>query len=292
MKKIIVITGQTSTGKTRLAQMMKDKWNGELINCDSRQIYKYLDIITGKDIVDVRLYDIVDPKQHFSSFNYVNVAIPVIRRILSSNKTPILVGGTYLYIKHLLYGADTERIPPNWAKRSELGSKTTKELQDDLKKISPEAYYALNNSDRNNPRRLMRKIEIALYYRKKKKSYNPKTLSDRLHIAHLSIEIIGLVFKSKETLRESIRKRIEERIKKGAISEVRKLLSLGYTKQDPGLQTIGYQQLIPVIEKRTSLEKAVDEWVTKEVQYAKRQYTFMKKDKHIQWKYLKELPPK
>lgn len=286
MKKIIVITGQTSTGKTRLAQMMKRKLNGELINCDSRQIYKYLDIITGKDIMDVHLYDVVDPKHYFSSFDYVSEVIPVIQKILLSHKTPILVGGTYLYIKHLLYGTDTERIPPDWVKRSKLNSKTIKELQDDLKKISPETYHALNNSDLHNPRRLMRKIEIALYQQRGKNFHTPKTLAGILGIPDLSVEIIGLAFKSHGTLVASIRKRVEERIEIGAMDEVKKLLTLGYIKSDPGLQTIGYQQLIPVVEKKISLEKAVEDWITKEVQYAKRQYTFMKKDKTIQWRYI------
>lgn len=286
MKKIIVITGQTSTGKTRLAQMMKRKLNGELINCDSRQIYKYLDIITGKDIVDVHLYDVVDPKHYFSSFDYVSEVIPVIQKILLSHKTPILVGGTYLYIKHLLYGTDTERIPPDWVKRSKLNSKTIKELQDDLKKISPETYHALNNSDLHNPRRLIRKIEIALCQQKGKNFHTPKTLADILGIPDLSVEIIGLAFKSHCALVASIRKRVEKRIEIGAMDEVKKLLTLGYIKSDPGLQTIGYQQLIPVVEEKISLEKAVEDWITKEIQYAKRQYTFMKKDKTIQWRYI------
>ena len=286
MKKIIIITGQTSTGKTRLAREMKKKLNGELINCDSRQIYKHLDIITGKDVADIHLYDIVDPKQYFSSFDYVNEAVPVIQKILLSCKTPILVGGTYLYIKHLLYGTDTERIPPDWAKRSKFNSKTIKELQAYLKKISPETYHALNNSDLHNPRRLMRKIEIASYRQKGKNLHTPKTLADTLGIPDLSIEIIGLAFKSRDTLVTSIRKRVEKRMKAGAMDEVAKLLTLGYIKSDPGLQTIGYQQLIPVVEKKIPLEKAVEDWIMKEVQYAKRQYTFMKKDKTIQWRYV------
>ena len=286
MRKIIVITGQTSTGKTHLAQRMKKELNGELINCDSRQIYRHLDVVTGKDISEIHLYDIVNPKEHFSSFDYVVAALPVIKKILRFGKTPILVGGTYLYIKHLLYGMDTERIPPDWELRSKLQSRTIVELQSHLKRISPDMFGKLNNSDRNNPRRLIRKIEIALYRQKGKNFPTRKTLADTLGIPDLSTEIIGLAFKSRGVLATSIRRRVEKRIKAGAIDEVSKLLALGYTKSDPGLQTIGYQQLIPVVEKKISLEKAVEDWITKEIQYAKRQYTFMKKDETIQWKYI------
>src|SRR3989344_2796407 len=105
---MIVITGQTATGKTDLALKLSKKHNGELINFDSRQIYRYLDIITGKDlpVSQIHLYDIVTPDQYFSSFDYALRAEEIIKNVINRGKTPILVGGTYLYLKHLLYGID------------------------------------------------------------------------------------------------------------------------------------------------------------------------------------------
>ena len=132
MTNIIAIVGQTATGKTKLALELAKKHNGELINFDSRQIYKYLDIITGKDKdvltmkqwnnITIWLYDIVTPNQYFSSFDFVKLVTPIIEDIKKRGKTPILVGGTYLYLKHLLYGIDDNNSPPNFELRKKLNN--------------------------------------------------------------------------------------------------------------------------------------------------------------------------
>jgi len=299
MTNLIAIVGQTATGKTKLALELAKKYNGELINFDSRQIYKYLDVITGKDLpknsklkngfylipnpysltpVKLWLYDIVTPDQYFSSFDFVKLVTPIIEDIKKRGKTPILVGGTYLYLKHLLYGFNENNSPPNFKLREKLNDKSVKELQDILKKLSPETFSQLNNSDRNNPRRLIRRIEIksskgTLLYK-----VRPYKRTD------LPNTFIGLKYKDKNKLREVITKRVEDRLKKGAIQEVENLLKMGYTENDPGMKTIGYQQIIKFLNNKLSREKAIDDWANKEVQYAKRQLTFMKKDKNINWR--------
>src|SRR3989338_8272515 len=123
---MIIITGQTATGKTKLALDLVKKHDGELINFDSRQIYKYLDIITGKDIAKnkIWLYDIVSPDQYFSSFDFVKLVTPIIADIKKRGKTPILVGGTYLYLKHMLYGIDNDNSPPDFKLREKLNKKS------------------------------------------------------------------------------------------------------------------------------------------------------------------------
>ena len=280
---MIIITGQTATGKTKLAQELAKKirppGGGELINFDSRQIYEYLDIITGKDILKTKiwLYDIVKPDQYFSSFDFVQLVKPIIKDIENRGKTPILVGGTYLYIKHLLYGVDDNNSPPDFELREKLNNKSIKELQDILKKLDVQSINRLNNSDVNNPRRLIRKIEIA--------SNRKGTLLKRTDLIRTDPGIfIGLKYKDKFKLRQAIEKRVDVRLKNGAIDEVKKLLKMGYTENDPGLKTIGYQQIIKFLNKKITKEKAIEDWINKEVQYAKRQYTFMKKDKNISWK--------
>ena len=278
---MIIITGQTATGKTKLALEFVQKHNGELINFDSRQIYKYLDIITGKDIPKTKiwLYDIVTPDQYFSSFDFVKQARPIIDDIKKRGKTPILVGGTYLYLKHLLYGIDDDNSPPNFELRKKLNNKSVKELQDILTKIDVQSINRLNNSDLNNPRRLIRKIEITsnrkgtLLYK-----VRPYIRTD------LPKTFIGLKYKNKDKLREAIIKRVEERLKNGAIGEVKNILKMGYKETDPGMKTIGYQQIIKYLNKELTKGKAIDNWVNKEVKYAKRQLTFMKKDKNISWR--------
>ena len=321
---MIIIVGQTATGKTKLAlELAKNippPGGGELINFDSRQIYKYLDIITGKDLpknsefiiqnlelkskynigyyslaiynhlkpftTRLWLYDVVTPDQYFSSFDFVEKVKPVIDDIKKRGKTPILVGGTYLYLKHLLYGFNDNNVPPNFELRKKLNTKTVKELQDILKKLSPESFNLLNHSDVNNPRRLMRKIEVAI---SNSADLTDSTDSDRLNpissgFIRFHPKIIGLKYQDKSKLRQVIEKRVGERLENGAIDEVKSILKMGYKSSDPGLKTIGYQQIIKYLNNELTKEKAIEDWINKEVQYAKRQLTFMKKDSNIQWR--------
>ncbi len=282
---MIIITGQTATGKTKLAlELAKNippAGGGELINFDSRQIYKYLDIITGKDIAKnkIWLYDIVSPDQYFSSFDFVKLVTPIITDIKKRGKTPILVGGTYLYLKHLLYGIDDNNSPPDFKLREKLNNKSVDYLQKYLISLNPQVFNDLNHSDQLNPRRLIRRIEIETGY-----VQTPNLGVSTTNFIRFHPTIIGLRYKDKSKLRQAIEKRVEKRLKNGAIDEVKKILKMGYKESDPGLKTIGYQQIIKYLNKKLTKEKAIEDWINKEVQYAKRQYTFMKKDKNIKWR--------
>src|SRR3989344_2195942 len=192
---MIIITGQTATGKSKLAYEMAKKHHGELINFDSRQVYKHLDIITGKTIFpDIRthLLDIVDPKEQFSSFDFVSLAHPLITKLVKKRITPILVGGTYLYLKHLLYGIDTQ-IPADWGLRDKLNKKTVLELQKILHKINPQVFDKLNQSDRSNPHRLIRKIELVLSHP------GASETSDRIYSNKDSIEPVKRALQNDKT---------------------------------------------------------------------------------------------
>ncbi len=314
--KIIIITGQTATGKTSFALQCAATNNGELINADSRQIYKHLDVITGKDLTDknfksvqkinnfeigyyrlnefqkstkVWLYDIVNPDQYFSSFDFQKCAMYVIKDILCRGKTPIIVGGTYFYLKHLLYEIGTEKILPDWNLRKTLEKKTTDQLKEILKTYSNTLYESLNNSERNNPQRLIRKIEIA--QQKPDIAISEDTfkivLQQKLELDapdDIEIEFTGLKFDTKEKLHALIESRVHQRIQEGAVEEVEHLLKRGYSAEDAGLKTIGCVQILKYLNKVYSKEDAIREWITKEKQYSKRQFTFMKKDTNIHWK--------
>lgn len=281
---LIVITGQTATGKTALAVELAKKYDGELINFDSRQIYKHLDIITGKDLPtsQIHLYDIVTPDKYFSSFDYVEKARPLIEDIKSRGKTPILVGGTYLYLKHLLYDFDV-KVPPNFALRDILNVKTVDELQTQLKKLSHDELDGMNNSDKNNPRRLIRRIEILSQSTRDEK---PKiTRKNEGHLNKLGVtSYIGIRYLNRDDLAKAINTRVKKRIEQGAVLEVKGLLDKGYKASDPGMKTIGYQELIKYIKGDIGYDQAIEEWTNHEIQYAKRQYTFMKKDNNISWR--------
>lgn len=296
---MLIITGQTATGKTNLALDLAIKKNGQLINFDSRQIYKNLDIITGKDLpkdskyhlvenlndyqigyylinyqnqpIKLWLYDICQPNQYFSSFQFVNCAKIVIEKIKKENSLPILVGGSYFYLKHFLYGFDYQ-VPPNHKLRQKLNQLSVEKLQQILIKIKKNIKKDFNQSDWQNPRRLIRKIEI-LTYDKKQKNNNTDKIKD--------FEIIGLFFKDKSQLKEKITQRVINRLNNGAIDEVEKLLKSGFKKTNPGLNTIGYKQIIDYLENKINKNQMIENWINAEVNYAKRQLTFMKKDKNI-----------
>lgn len=317
MAHLYVITGQTATGKTQYALDLATQINGELINADSRQIYQKLNIITGKDLptkakfiqftqksaftigyyqhgpARIWLYDMVDPTIYFSSFDFQECVKLVIEDIINRNKVPILVGGTYLYLKHVLYDVLTEHIPPDQELRDGLVTQTIPQLQTLLSSLHPQLYQTLNHSDQFNPQRLIRKIEIANYLVQHQRNYEdflqPSSsyaysakLAQLLKVplSQLTVEFKGFQL-DKLTLAKSIHDRIEERLKKGALEEVKNLLKQGYSLSDPGLQTIGYQELGQYVSGEISYQEALQQWITKEIQYAKRQLTFMKKDKNI-----------
>ena len=305
---IFVLYGQTATGKTAKALELCDKENGEIINFDSRQIYKKLTIVTGKDLPknaqfvkrvtqDVSneysieyyefdasrytlpvsrlwLYDIIDPKYTFSSAEYVKYAEIVFKDILSRGKTPILVGGTGYYLRHLLFGIPEVKVKEDWILRKKLETKTVEELQLLLKKHNQAMFEEMNNSDRNNPHRLIRRIEIAQNGIPFPAERKEETLNTRLGTP---ITYLPFFHSSSDVTREKITIRVKQRIQNGAIEEVKQLLKEGYTKNDPGLNAIGYQQLIAYLNNEITLDEAKNQWITKEVQYAKRQKTYFKK---------------
>ena len=179
MKQAIVITGQTATGKTAKALALAHSHGGHIISADARQIYTHLDIITGKDFTEKNFikvgefesltigyytidsikvwgYDFLLPDQPFSSANYRWAVEHIINNTIDPNVVPIIVGGSYLYIQNLIYGFDIS-AKPNWDLREKLENSSVEQLQ---KLVSPATLASMNNSDRNNSRRLIRKIEI------------------------------------------------------------------------------------------------------------------------------------
>jgi len=306
MPHIFVITGQTASGKTERAIELAQKGDGELINADSRQIYKDLDIITGKGLdlttnkfhllktcdsfqvgrytfahsnTPIWLYDVVDPHMPFSAFDFRVCAQTVIDDILQRGKTPIIVGGTYFYLKHLLYGTVETFTPPNQDLRTQLNQKSVEELQLILEQNDPKIFHSLNHSDRHNPHRLIRRIEVVSFPKKNQKKIH--TLADLY--PDCSIKITGYFFKEKENLKTKIEQRVLARLENGAIEEVKKLVEKGYSSEDPGLRTIGYIQIMEYLNGKKTREEMRSEWITKEIQYAKRQYTFMKQNPDINW---------
>lgn len=301
-----IITGQTGTGKTGKAIALARKTGADIISADSRQIYTHLTIVTGKDVGDseyhkvdtkklddttlsigyyvidgVRVwgYDLINPNDTFSSHAYVHFLSYILRNTIDAKVPPIIVGGTYLYIQHALYGFDTT-VSPDWKLRKNLENTSVEDLQQMLSNIDANVLENLNQSDRNNPHRLIRKIEIA----QAEDDEGGERISKASPEPMLNpLSFTGIRFKDTATAEKQIAQRVYGRIEQGAFEETERLLDMGYSEKSPGMRTLGYTQIIEHIHGQTSYEEAVEKWIRAEIQYAKRQITFMKRDTHIAW---------
>lgn len=278
MKKIYFILGQTAVGKTAFASTLARTHNGAMVNCDSRQIYKYLNIVTGKADnpadVAISLVDILSPEQRYSAYDYAKVARQAIETLLSKNKLPIIVGGTGLYAYTLLHH-DPKRYsrPDTNSAELELDNLTVPQLQTMLCGFDHKAFGLLNISDRQNPRRLVRAIQKLHHPSSEVLDFeSPNSINNRYQP-----DIVILLHENDEVLRDRIIKRVDERLAKGAVDECQAILKQGYDHQTHALQTIGYQSIIRHIQNLIDQPSMRLEWIAKEYQYAKRQKTYMLK---------------
>lgn len=276
MNKVLVITGPTATGKTALAVSLAKQLNGELVSADSRQVYRGMDIGTGKDIdslegIPMHLYDVVDPNESFNISLYLEKAHASIIDILKRKKLPIIVGGSGLYIQALLHPF-TIHVAPNEKLRNELSLLTKEALQKKLQEVGNTYWETLNSSDRENPRRLIRKIEIAMA--KQKEVPQEKT--------HFDVLQIGLKTDA-SVLYARIDERVEKRVTQGVIAEIQKLLDAGYSWELPAMSGLGYRQWKPYFDGIAAKEAVIQKWKFDEHAYARRQMTWFRKDKTIQW---------
>ena len=279
MEKLLVICGPTATGKTALAIKLAKKFDGEIVSADSRQVYKGMDIGMGKEWGDVPIhgYDLVDPRREFSVSKYLKFARKILKDIWRRGKLPILVGGTGLYIKGVIDGIPTVEVPRNNELRKRLEEKSADELFESLSQLDAVRAGSMNSSDRKNPRRLVRAIEVAQW----NLGHGVKCLtSDILHPT--SVLVIGLTA-AKEPLNTRIEDRVGERVKAGIKKEIESLLKNGVSWDDQSMMSFGYRQYRDFFEGEVPEEVVVSEWTREEQKYVKRQMTWFKKDKRVGW---------
>jgi tRNA dimethylallyltransferase len=295
MKKALVILGPTATGKTDLALNLAKKINGELIAADSRQVYKGLDIGTGKlpkvklriskhqGFWEVRgikiwLYDQVKLEVQYSIFDYLQSVSKVINKLNENKKTPIVVGGTGLYIRGLLKGFDNLLIPIDSQLRQELAQLSLSQLQSRVQLLSSTKWKNLNNSDKNNSRRLIRIIEQIYTYGYIDKNSSTKSLFSEYQILKIGLTAPRLF------LNQKINQRVLDWFKFGILTEVKNLMDSGVPIsrfKQLGLEyglIAGY--LNGGISDKEILIKLIQ---TKVRQYAKRQQTWFKKEEDVIW---------
>ena len=287
----LVILGPTATGKTDLAIKLAKKFNGELISCDSRQVYKGLDIGTGKlpggqpsvikgngwweiDEVKIWLYDVVDLKKQYTVADYVKDVNRVIDEISRRGKLPIIAGGTGLYLKALLERLSNLAIPVDLRLRKELEKLSLDELQKKLQEISLQKWEKMNNSDRQNLRRLVRAVEL---------NKSSSKLDSRLR-GNDSLDVLKIgLMAPRRILYERINEQVVEWVKNGIVDEVKRIIREGVTKQRIKNLGLEYVVVVEYLEKKISLDQMIEKMQSKVRQYAKRQITWFKKEKNVSW---------
>lgn len=273
--KILAIVGPTATGKTKLAIALSQLSPSILISADSRQVYRGMDVVTGKDhppghpIIGL---DLVEPNESCSVSVWYDAVIPHIERAWKQGKLPIVVGGTGLYVRALTDGISTLSVPINQSLRTKLESLTVLKLQSHLKTIAPTKFLSLNHSDVNNPRRLIRAIEVAEY----SALHSPQPTSHQLP----STLIIGLRYNNISEYQKKVRDRVLARIQTGALAETERLLP---TASPQALSGIGYRSLSAHLHSELSYDQMINNWVADECSYAKRQLTYFNKMPNLIW---------
>lgn len=276
-QKIIVILGQTATGKSNLAVKIAKKINGEVISADSRQVYKGLDIGTGKISkkemkgVAHHLIDVANPKRKFTVAEYQKKAIYAMAEITKKGKVPIICGGTGFYIDAITKGTIFPEVPPNPKLRKSLYSKSAIALFEYLKKLDPRRAKDIKDKNEiNNKVRIIRAIEIAKAIGKVPKLQNDTNSARAESVSSYKFIKIGLYLPPDE-LKKKIEKRVKKMFQDSLLNEIKKLKKSRISEKR--LKEFGFEYDSPTYEKV----------VKKTIKYTKRQMTWFKRDKEIKW---------
>lgn len=292
--KIIVILGPTSSGKSDVAILLAKKFNGEIISADSRQVYRGLNIGTGKirgawnakckafmsENIPHYMIDIISPKTKFSAAEFKKKTDKIIVDIIKRGKLPIICGGTGFWIKAVVDNVTYPEVKPDWKLRNRLRNKTASRLFAMLEKMDPQRAKSI---DRNNKVRLIRAIEICKKL-KKVPSLPPGEMSrsDREGKNYKFIQI-GISLPKKK-LHENIKKRLWKRFRSGMIEEVKKLKKQGLSWKKIQSFGLGYFCIPEYLNGKIKSKKELFEKVySAEKDYAKRQMTWFRKDRRIRW---------
>ena len=282
MQKIIAIVGPTASGKSDLAVAIARQVNGEIISTDSRQIYRGLDIGTGKITkkemrgVPHHLLDIASPKRQISVVGYEKLATRAVRDIIKRGKVPILCGGTGLYTDAILNNLSFPTAKPNKALRQALAKYSPKELFEQLKKLDP---IRAETIEPTNPHRLIRAIEIATEL-----GFVPPKASPTPRYNALTIGIAV----SREKLAERISLRLIKRMRSGMLGEIKKLHEQGLSWKRMEELGLEYRFLAQFLQKKITRNEMLRDLDTAIRHYAKRQMVWFKRNKAIKWFLLEE----
>ena len=286
MNPIICIAGPTASGKTDFAVALAKELNGEVVSCDSMQIYKRMDIGTAKPTreemqgIPHHMIDVAEPDEDFSVSRYCEMASPIVDDIVSRGKTAIIAGGTGLYMDSLIRG-NAFAPYPSTGRRQELEDRADREgievLMQWLQKIDPETAARLHLSDR---KRIIRALEIYLETGETMTAHNLKTQAIPPRYSPLWL---GLDFEDRSQLYERIDRRVGIMLEQGLIKEIEDLLSSGISAKCTAMQAIGYKEFVSALAGYGTIEEAADLVRQSSRRYAKRQLTWFRRNSATNW---------
>lgn len=282
-KRVYIIAGPTATGKSQVAYYLARRINGEIVNCDSVQLYKYMNIGSAKPSEEMmtyvphHLFSIVEPDYNMTVATYQKLAFAVIDDIIERGKTPIVVGGTGLYINSLLYKMNFAGKKEDLERREELEKMAEENgseyMHEFLAAIDPSSAERIHP---NNIRKIVRAIEAY------ELGDGIKGLDECEKNSDYDFKLFALNM-DRDWLYERINKRVVHLINDGLVEEVKFLVHMGYDDSCPAMKAIGYKEILEYMNGNNSLEEAVDEIKKNTRHYAKRQLTWLKRYDDVKW---------
>ena len=278
LSKLVVILGPTAVGKTALSVKLAKKFNGEIVSTDSRQVYKGMDIGTGKITkkemkgIPHHLLSVVSPRIKFTAARYKKLAHKAIKQIIRNNHIPFLVGGTGFYLQTITDNIIIPQVKPDWKLRAELEKLNTQKLFQLLKKKDGRRAKTI---DSKNRRRLIRALEII----EKTKQPIPVFKKNK---AEFDLLIIGIK-KSQQDLKKLIEKRLYKRLKQGMITEIKRLKKQGLSWKRLEEFGLEYRFIAQYLQNKITHNQMIDKIQKESEHYTKRQMTWFKRDKRIHW---------
>ena len=282
---VYVIGGPTASGKSNLAVELAKKINGEIISADSMQIYKEMDIGTAKvnseEMQGIKHYmlDFVSPDERYSVSNFKTDAEAAIEEILSKGKTPIIVGGTGLYIDSLIYGIEfqDEEIDTEYREKMKqiAEQEGLEKLYEEALKIDPEAMQKISKNDK---KRIIRVLEI---YHKTGKTKTETEKESRKNEVKYNYKVFAIIM-DREKLYSRIEKRVDKMIEQGLIEEVQNIVQK-HSYFPTAMQGLGYKEVVEYLENKITKEEMIEKIKKETRHYAKRQLTWFRKNKETIW---------
>ena len=284
MNNIICIAGPTASGKTALAVELAKRFNGEVVSCDSMQVYRRMDIGTAKPFLEERqgiphhMIDVADPDEDFSVSRYCEMASPIVDDIVARGKTAIIAGGTGLYMDSLIKGNDFAPFPSTGCRErleAQCDEMGVEFMMNMLREIDPEAAERIHDR-----KRMIRALEVYQETGETITEHNRKT---QLIPPKYNPLWFGLDFEPRQALYDRIDLRVDIMLKQGLVEEIRNLLASGIPEKCTAMQAIGYKEFVDALDGRCTIEEAAAQVQQSSRRYAKRQLTWFRRNKAMNW---------